>query len=159
MYYEQLHFKYLCNLATYWLQAPWGWHDSVEICRSVIICEIIANLLVIAHNIQRCTVHVLNNTYANLFCIIICWYSSGAQTSQKSSSHLKILSARRATWSMVHTEDPQILGAIVQYLVAIRPGDRDLYTAVVACPANTLILKIIFFSYSIRYTTDLHHHT
>ena len=29
----QMHLKYLCNLARYWLQAPWGWHDSVEACR------------------------------------------------------------------------------------------------------------------------------
>jgi len=27
--------KCLCNLARYRLQAPWGWHDSVETCRSV----------------------------------------------------------------------------------------------------------------------------
>ena len=33
--------KYWCNLASYWLQAVWGWHDSVETCSSVIICEII----------------------------------------------------------------------------------------------------------------------
>jgi len=26
---------YLCNVARYWLQAPWGWQDSVETCRSV----------------------------------------------------------------------------------------------------------------------------
>ena len=50
LYYQQLHLKYLCNLARYWLQAPWGWHDSVETCRSVIICEIIVNLLVIVQN-------------------------------------------------------------------------------------------------------------
>ena len=37
---------YLCNLARYWLQNPWRWHDSVETCRSVIICEIIVHLLV-----------------------------------------------------------------------------------------------------------------
>ena len=41
LYYQQLHLKYWCNLARYWLQAPWGWHDSVETCSSVIICEII----------------------------------------------------------------------------------------------------------------------
>jgi len=35
LYYQQLHLKYLCNMARYWLQAPWGWHDSVETCRSV----------------------------------------------------------------------------------------------------------------------------
>jgi len=45
--YQQLHLKYLCNLARYWLQASWGWYDSVETCRSVIICEIIVHLLVI----------------------------------------------------------------------------------------------------------------
>ena len=51
LYYRQLHLKYLCNLARYWLQAAWGWHDSVETCRSsVIICEIIVHLLVIVQN-------------------------------------------------------------------------------------------------------------
>jgi len=29
--------KYLCNLARYWLQTPWGWHDSVETCSSSVI--------------------------------------------------------------------------------------------------------------------------
>jgi hypothetical protein len=41
LYCQQLHLKYCCNLARYWLQAVWGWHDSVETCSSVIICEII----------------------------------------------------------------------------------------------------------------------
>jgi hypothetical protein len=50
LYYQQLYLKYLCKLERYWLQAPWGWHDSVEICRSVIICEIIVHLLVIVQN-------------------------------------------------------------------------------------------------------------
>jgi hypothetical protein len=59
LYYQQLHLKYLCNLASCWLQAPWGWHDSVETCRSVIICEIILHLLAIVQNNKRCTVHVL----------------------------------------------------------------------------------------------------
>ena len=47
LYYQQLHLKYLCNWARYWLQAPWGWHDIVETCKSVIICEIIVHLSVI----------------------------------------------------------------------------------------------------------------
>jgi hypothetical protein len=51
-----LHLKYMCNLENYWLQAPWGWHDNVETCRSVIICEIIVHLLVIVQNNKRCTV-------------------------------------------------------------------------------------------------------
>ena len=42
----------------------------------------------------------------------------GAQISQKTSSHLKILGVRRVTWSMFHTEDPQILGTTKQNLVA-----------------------------------------
>jgi len=50
LYYQQLHLKYLCNLARYWLQAVWGWHDSVETCSSVIICEIIVHFLVIVQN-------------------------------------------------------------------------------------------------------------
>jgi len=50
LYYQQLHLQYLCNLARYWLKAPWGRHDSVETCRSVIICEIIVHLLVIVQN-------------------------------------------------------------------------------------------------------------
>ena len=54
-----MHFKYWCNLARYWLQAAWGWHNSVETCSSVIICEIIVHLLVIVQNNKRCTVHVL----------------------------------------------------------------------------------------------------
>jgi len=41
VYYRQLHLKYWCNLAWCWLQAVWGWHDSVETCSSVVICEII----------------------------------------------------------------------------------------------------------------------
>jgi hypothetical protein len=53
LYYQQLHLKYLCNFARYWLQAPWGWHDSVRTCTSVIICEIIVHLLVIVQNIKK----------------------------------------------------------------------------------------------------------
>jgi hypothetical protein len=59
LYYQQMYLKYLCNLARYWLEAPWGWHNSVETCRSVIICEIIVHLLVIVRNNKRRTVQVL----------------------------------------------------------------------------------------------------
>ena len=54
IYYQQLHLKYLCNLARYWLQAPWGWHDIVETCSSVIFCEIIVHLLVTVQNKYEC---------------------------------------------------------------------------------------------------------
>ena len=57
--YQKLHLKYLCKFASYWLQAPWGWHDSVETYMSVIICEIIVHLLVMIQNNERCMVHVL----------------------------------------------------------------------------------------------------
>ena len=56
---QQLHLKYLCNLAKYWLQDPWGRHDSVETCRIVIICEIIVHLLVIAQNNNRFMVQLI----------------------------------------------------------------------------------------------------
>jgi len=36
LYYRQLHLKYLCNLARYWLQTAWGWHDNVETCRKIV---------------------------------------------------------------------------------------------------------------------------
>ena len=51
--YRQLHLTYLCNLAKYCLQAPWRWHDSVETCRSVVICEVIVRLLVIVQNTKK----------------------------------------------------------------------------------------------------------
>jgi hypothetical protein len=52
----------------------------------------------------------------------------GAQIFQKSMSQLKILGARRVTSSKFHTEDPQILGAAAQNVVATatrRPGFMD----------------------------------
>jgi hypothetical protein len=56
LYYRQLHLKYWCDLARYWLQAVWGWQDIVETCSSVIICEIIVHLLVGVQNNKRCMV-------------------------------------------------------------------------------------------------------
>jgi len=53
-YYQQLHLKHLHNLAKYWLRALWGWHESVETSRSVIICEIIVHLLVTVQNTLLC---------------------------------------------------------------------------------------------------------
>ena len=53
LYYWQLHLKYWCNLARCWSQAVWGWHDSVETCRSVIICEIIVHLLATVQNNKK----------------------------------------------------------------------------------------------------------
>ena len=50
LYYQQLNLKYLCDLARFWLQASWRWHDSVETCRSVIIYEIIVHLFVMVRN-------------------------------------------------------------------------------------------------------------
>ena len=45
---------WICNTCIIWqkygLQAAWGWHDSVETCRRVNICEIIVHLLVIVQN-------------------------------------------------------------------------------------------------------------
>jgi len=38
-------------------KAPWGWHDSVETCRSVIICEIIVHLLGPVQNNKRGPTH------------------------------------------------------------------------------------------------------
>ena len=62
LYYQQLHLKYLCNLARYWLQALWGWHESVETCKSVIISEVIVHLSVIVHKIHYHTSIRTDNT-------------------------------------------------------------------------------------------------
>jgi len=72
LFYQQLHLKYLCNLARYWLQTPWGRHDSVETCRSVIICEIIVNLLVILQKsgvIFKMLSRILHCILLIIFCI------------------------------------------------------------------------------------------
>lgn len=47
-------------------------------------------------------------------------YSRATQIFQKPGSHLKMLGARRVTWSRFHTEDVQILGATIQNVVAWR---------------------------------------
>ena len=62
LYYQQLHLKYWCNLARYWLQALWGWHDSVETCSSVIICEIILCICWSAYKIRK---------YWNMLCWVV----------------------------------------------------------------------------------------
>jgi hypothetical protein len=50
-------------------------------------------------------------------CKICYCYGRGTQIFQKYRSHLQILGTRRVTWSKFHTEDWQILGAMVQNLV------------------------------------------
>ena len=62
---------YLCNLVRYWLQCPWGWHDSVQICRSAIICEIIAHFLVMVQNSQRCRVHGIKQMIQSLIYVLL----------------------------------------------------------------------------------------
>jgi hypothetical protein len=49
-------------------------------------------------------------------------YITDVQIFQKFRSHLKILGARRVARSTVHTEDPQILRATAQNLVALANG-------------------------------------
>jgi hypothetical protein len=61
----------LARYIRYWLQAPWGWHDSVETCSSVIICEIIVHLLVIVQNNKRCTVQGIKIKLDPLLCRIL----------------------------------------------------------------------------------------
>jgi hypothetical protein len=65
--------KYLCNLVRYWLQGPWGWHDSVETFRSVIICEIIVHLLVILQNSKICKIQGIKITNFHCFAeLLLC---------------------------------------------------------------------------------------
>ena len=46
-------------------------------------------------------------------------YSKGAQMFKKSNSHWKILGTRRVTWNKIYIEDPRMLGAAMQNLVAM----------------------------------------
>ena len=61
----------LARYVRYWLQAPWGWNDSVETCRSVIISEIIVHLLVTVQNNKICTVHVLKQNWIHYFVVYL----------------------------------------------------------------------------------------
>jgi hypothetical protein len=53
----------------------------------------------------------------------------GANIFQKCRGQLKILFARKVTWSTFHVEDPQILGATVQNVVAPATWHQELRTA------------------------------
>jgi hypothetical protein len=68
--YQQLHLKYLCNVAWYWLQVPWGWHDRVVTCRSVLMGEIMVHVVVMGQlhatillNLRRRNTIVLHKIY------------------------------------------------------------------------------------------------
>jgi len=86
LYYQQLHLKYLCNLARYRLQTPWGWHNSVETCSSVIICEIIVHLLVtVQNNSNRVFIkryffglYAFNRLHAHDYSISFCFCTTSA---------------------------------------------------------------------------------
>jgi hypothetical protein len=53
---------------------------------------------------------------------------------KKTANPLKILGARRMTWTKFHTEDPQILGGSVQNLVAMATGRPRVCALVLATP-------------------------
>jgi hypothetical protein len=74
LYYQHLHLKYSCNLLRYWLQAPWGWHDNVETCRRVIICEIIVHLLDIVQNWNILIANCITNSC--IWNICVTWQGS-----------------------------------------------------------------------------------
>jgi hypothetical protein len=60
-----------------------------------------------------------------LSCNVVTIFTGSQKFFQKSRTHLKILGARRVTWSRLNTEDPQILGIVVQILIVTetwRPG-------------------------------------
>jgi hypothetical protein len=50
---------------------------------------------------------------------VIYLVEQGPTNLESCRNHLKILSAKRVTWSKFHAEDPQILGATVQNLAAL----------------------------------------
>jgi len=58
--------------------------------------------------------------------LIIRYYITGVQEfstkKKKLQTHLKILGARKMTWTKFHTEDSEILGGSVQNLVVMATG-------------------------------------
>jgi len=74
----------------------------------------------------------------------------GTKIFQKFKSHLKILGASMVSWSKSHTEGPQILGALVQNLVAretwrpgfVQPWRCNGYTKAVSMEAIVIITII-----------------
>jgi hypothetical protein len=66
------------------------------------------------------------------------YWDMGTQIFQKSRSYLKIPAAKRATWSMLHKEEPQTLCATTQNAVAQvtwHPG--------VVHPCSGILLKFV----------------
>ena len=89
-------------------------------------------------------------------CIFGGIHSRYAHIFQKSKSHLKILGARRVTWSKFHTEDPQILGAtILTYLLT--PWSRVLLEKLPGFAANQEIPRILWNLKFITILTSTHH--
>ena len=69
LYYQRLHLKCLSNLAWYWLQAAWGWHESAETRRSVMICEKIVNLVIVQNKKNGGNMFV-RNVRLYLYCTV-----------------------------------------------------------------------------------------
>jgi hypothetical protein len=58
-------------------------------------------------------------TITGLVTMHLMYWFRGAQVFQKSRSSLKILVAKRVTWSKFHFEDPYILGTAIQNLITM----------------------------------------
>jgi hypothetical protein len=74
LYYQQLHLKYLCNLARYWQRAPWRWHNSVETCRSskirssIINCHLICAFACSLYKIKKIQITFCPDSKSALSC-------------------------------------------------------------------------------------------
>ena len=105
LYYQQLHVKCLCNFASYWLQAPWGWHDSVETCRTVIICEIIVQIW---HSQDRSSWYILITKVNEMHCFSnLFWYRTLHVSDRSTVHHQEYIS----TVSINTTADAHTLAA------------------------------------------------
>jgi hypothetical protein len=66
-------------------------------------------------------------------------HSKSANFSHKFRSNLKILGSRRVTWSEFHSQDPQILGATLQNIVAMAVlGPAFVHTSYILTPLSEL---------------------
>jgi len=91
-----------------------GWWLKIAV-----LCDVMPCSLVVAYRRCKCLQHsTVSHPWRQKYAIVkhIC---RGARLFRNSWSHHKMLGWGRLTWGMLHTYDPQIFGAITQYLVAV----------------------------------------
>ena len=107
---------FLCEY--YWITAVITCHFLVGCARSNLLVVVLLASLWSAF-LPSCYWHSVTSTlsyHISLTCKNVS--TRGVQIFQKSISHIRILVARKAVWSKLHTEDPKCFAATIQNLVS-----------------------------------------